>query len=386
MTTATAISGDSATSTQIERLIQAAREHQPAHAWPGSLSDSQEASLADSAEARDAARRLAWEDQEAARQADYLLAQERRAECEGRLANQDLADRLARQQHAARLAEMQAAARERCTVAGLLAHEPSRRDLWAALGQAKKYIESPIATRAVVIEALAILRERQVRRSARGVAESARRGKPGRIASQLAGRRRAAAAAAAKRFRDRIAAGKLGAAATRKLVAAHRLAEFGLGSSTSPVSDGLVRCLVNAVGRIGEQCRADLAALDNHYDFQGKKSRHHKLEGSEVASVQVGAGWRAVLVTMRDFCSFGSRNWGSGDRSYGSRGGSSYRCYLIVRDSTSGEAHCLRVPPKFGNSETKFYGTFASDSARVAAAVAWTFGLEGREYRPDVTA
>jgi len=57
-----------------------------------------------------------------------------------------------------------------------------------------------------------------------------------------------------------------------------------------------------------------------------------------------------------------------------------------VRDATSGDAHILRVPPKFGNPDTKFYREFRTDRERVQAAAAWTFALEAREYRPAVEA
>jgi hypothetical protein len=288
-----------------------------------------------------------------------------------------IAETQRRESTACLAAAVTARLREHCTPAELLRDRDSRRALWAAESQGKKYIESAVATRAVVIEALAVLHTRQVRRSNAGVVKAARERKPGRIANLLAGKICAAKLAAAAAQAKRIAAGKLGAAATRKMIAA------GWKKDRSNAEhDGLIRCVVNAVGRIGDQAEDDLDQMRQFEEFSGKRGRHHKLEGSSVESIQIGAGWREVLVTMRDYCSFG---FGGGER-YHSQGGCSYRCYLVVRDSTLGEAHVLRVPPKFGNASTKFYATFASDKARVAAAVAWTFGMEAREYRPSVHA
>lgn len=110
-------------------------------------------------------------------------------------------------------------------------------------------------------------------------------------------------------------------------------------------ADAAIRQAVLLVGPIGEQCQRDLAAMRTDEDFGGKRGRHHKLERTTLHRVEHLADWSAALVTLRDYRSFGSSRMGSGDRTYGSVGGSSYRCYLVVRDSTTGESHILRVPP-----------------------------------------
>ncbi len=291
------------------------------------------------------------------------------------------AQRLAEQAARAEERRIEADLATRRTARELLAIPAERQAAWRALGSGKKYYASDRAPRSSVIEAVQILHLRHVRKSARGVAEAARRGDPNRIPGLLASRRAARAAAADNRLLVRLQRGTLGAAATKRLLADGTLRRLGLGT-TRAISDQIVRAIVRCVGSIGEQAASDLRELRAFEDFSGKRGRHHKLEGSEIGSVQVGAGWREILLTVCDFCSFGSGRGGD----YHSQGGRSYRCYLVVRDSTTGEAHVLRVPPKFGNSDTNFYGTFASDRARVAGAVAWTFGMEGRQYRPQVTA
>jgi len=258
------------------------------------------------------------------------------------------------------------------------------------------------AERPVVVEAVERLKARNDRRSCRGTAEKARRGEPGRIARMYAERRAQREAAARQRMADRIAAGKLGVGTTRKMFRDGKLLKFASHSNTD-IRDrqtmGLVRCLVRAIGTIGEQAESDLHNFHAREDFSGKKGRHHKLEGSELERVEVRRDWSAALVTMCDYCSFGS----GGSDGYQSRGGRSYRCYLVVRDTTTGEAHILRVPPRFGNSQTKAFSDYAECRPiskklrpenrlqarmdnRIHAAVAWTFGLKPHEYTPAVEA
>ena len=173
----------------------------------------------------------------------------------------------------------------------------------------------------------------------------------------------------------RLLAGRIGREALEKMLPS-------LLEQVSHEADAAVRAAVIAVGRIGDQAANDLSRMRTGEDFSGKKGRHHKLERTTLCRVEHLADWSACLLTLRDYVSFGSSSWGNGDRNYGSRGGSSFRVFLVVRDSTTGEAHILRVPPKFGNSDTQFFGKFSNARERIQAAVAWTFSREAGEYAP----
>ncbi len=155
----------------------------------------------------------------------------------------------------------------------------------------------------------------------------------------------------------------------------------------SSAADGLVLSVVRQVGKIGEQLKRDLHQLQTDKSFSGKRGRNHLLERTTVERVQYLRNWRRrPWSPWRTTASSVSYRWGREYARYGSRGGCSYRTYLIVRDTTTSEAHLLRVPPKFGNSETAFFDRFRSDPERIRAAVAWTFGRSLHEYDPAVEA
>lgn len=178
------------------------------------------------------------------------------------------------------------------------------------------------------------------------------------------------------------AGGKLGRDAIDAVLASGDLTTGG-AHAVSTTADALVECVVRAVGTIGDQAREDLREMRTGEDFSGKRGRNHRLDRTTVERVEHLADWSAALVTLRDYRSFGSSSWG--DR-YGSRGGSGFRCFLVVRDSSTREAHVLRVPPKFGNASTNFFAKFSGAKARIKAAVAWTFARQPAEYAPGVEA
>lgn len=275
--------------------------------------------------------------------------------------------------------------RETCTARSILSSAWGRQ-LTACLGHKTWSADcDEWMPRSVQREIRAILLARAQRRADRKTAEAARVAAPGRIVREAATRKsvRAAQAAARKEAsaRKRLLAGQTGRAALANLIHQGTYLE-----QVSAEADGLVRSIVRAVGTIGEQAQSDLSEMTTGERFSGKKGRHHRLSRTTVCRVERLADWSAVLLTLRDYESFGSSNWGQGDRGYGSRGGSSYRCYLIVRDTTTGEAHLLRVPPKFGNADTQYFRRFAKAADRIHAAVAWTFGRQPSEYRPQVEA
>lgn len=59
---------------------------------------------------------------------------------------------------------------------------------------------------------------------------------------------------------------------------------------------------------------------------------------------------------------------------------------VVVRDATTGQRHCIPVPPVFGRVGSGHWRRLRTDAARVRAAVAWTFALPAEEYRPAVEA
>lgn len=274
------------------------------------------------------------------------------------------------------------------TPAALLADSHERQACREVVGRGGKYYDSD-TPRATVKAAIELLYERGRRRSCRGIAEKARTAEPGRILKLAAQRKREREIAARERWNARVAAGKLGLSRVRREFRKAEIQSRFVGKVGS-VADGALRLIAAAVGTIGEQAERDLMETDSH--FEGKKSRHHFFQETTLDRLQIMPDWCEVLVTMRTYKSFGR----SGFDGYEKRGGSSYQVYLIVRDTTTGECHIMRVPPKYGNSETQFFGSFnqqnewgkrlklrTADERRVHAAVAWTFDLKPEDYHPD---
>jgi len=314
--------------------------------------------------------------------------------------------------------------------------------------------------RAVQKECLLHLRRRANQRAAGKAAEVARSGQMATAAywsprkdRGLTGHQAAYLDSLARRLTRRKEAAKAAAKAAKiKMLRGGRIGRASLtalipdltGQVTTD-ADAAMRAVCRLVGRIGEQVEADLLGMRTSEDFDGRKSRNHKLERTTLHRVEHRADWSAALITLEDFRSFGSRGAGG----YSSRGGSSYRCFLAVRDTTTGECHLLRVPPKFGNGGTKFFKSFDEPAAplrlarrlaaaektakkrlaewharrtsadavelyelrnvaygvaydvaaavlawqrseaqlsRIRAAIAWTFGLAGDQYDPQVEA
>lgn len=248
----------------------------------------------------------------------------------------------------------------------------------------------PWAPRRVQEQAGLLLQARIARRAERKARDCAARGEPGRILGLVPQYRARRAAARRKWLETRLAAETLGVGTFR---AAWRDGELAhLIGQVSGLADSLVRAVVRAVGTIGDQAEADLAAMRTNKDFQGKRGRNHKLERTTIERIEHLPDWSGALITMCDYTQYGSRNWGDGNSRYGSRGGCTYRCYLVVRDATRGTAHILRVPPKFGNSGTAYFRSHgpgrarAAGARRIRAAIAWTFAQEAGSYRPQVEA
>ena len=276
-------------------------------------------------------------------------------------------------------------------------------------------------SRAAAKEIVSWLTTREQRRRDRQAAEQARGGEPGRMLRLAQERRAERERLAEERLRKRVTAGRVGRQTLARLIEG-RYAHGEVG----PVADGMLRAVVSAVGVIGEQAERDLdELLRTGEDFAGKRGKHHRLERTTIERIEHLPDWTAALVTLCDYRSFGSYRWGE---YYGSRRGVSFRCYLIVRDATTGEAHVLRVPPRFGNSDTNFFHRFREEAIeqigrcywpwrpdatpsdeeiaawnrkqkrwerrvdrletelRIRAAIAWTFDLAPSEYQPAIEA
>lgn len=290
------------------------------------------------------------------------------------------------------------------TARELLAIQADRHECWRSVGWGRKYHQCDVAPRSVVTEAVAILKERQRRKSCRGIAEAARRGRPGRILDMLRRRRAERQAAELEAWNRRVAAAKLALGRVRREFRNPQILRDRILNRVGDVADGAIRLAVRGVGPIGDQAEADLASMQTTRDFAGRRGRHHRLQETTVERIEALPDWSAALITLRDRRSFGRRGAGR----YESVGGSSYRCYLVVRDSTTGEAHILRVAPKFGDDDTRFWHEIADldhpqwrkaspalrrrmrratpTARRIHAAVASTFGLPAGQYDPAIQA
>jgi hypothetical protein len=280
------------------------------------------------------------------------------------------------------------------TATELLANNWERRQCWEVVKRGGHYYDGP-APRAIIKTAIAILRERQQQRRDREIANQ--QPTPGRIVAEARERQAKREREARHRWEKRVAGVKLGLTRVRREFRKPEFQQRFL-NKVGVTANGAVELIARAVGTIGDQAQRDLRELRTSTEFTGKQGKHHKFEETTIDLLQIRRDWSAALVTMRDYKSFGR----AGFDGYEKRGGSSYRVYLIVRDTTTGEAHILRVPPKYGNGNTQFFQKFYYDArprcrsmagaertaeeARIHAAVAWTFGLKPEEYQPQVEA
>jgi hypothetical protein len=60
---------------------------------------------------------------------------------------------------------------------------------------------------------------------------------------------------------------------------------------------------------------------------------------------------------------------------------------VVVRDTTTGHVHFLRVPPEFGDVDIEQCPVTGDMSERaVRAAIAWTFNMKPEDYAPEIEA
>lgn len=223
-----------------------------------------------------------------------------------------------------------------------------------------------------------VIAARVERREARAIAASAREAAPGRITAHLGDEATAGRFAAAKRHTLK----------RWRWLLRHRPGAVESLYATHPAL--AVRMEVRDVGTIGEQVERDLGeALAVDYSLStNRRNSRHLCQASNVHRVLRSR--RGKLIVMRDYTSWGSR----GDDGYDTRRGVAFRSFLVVRDSTTGEAHVMRVPPKYGSGETHYESrirggvtlpsgrTLRGDEAVVHAAAAWTFELRPEQYEP----
>jgi hypothetical protein len=310
------------------------------------------------------------------------------------------------------------------TAADLLRCRKTRDELYRIVRERRKYSKrlDDHARRKVIAEARQRLADRERRRSDRRIAEDARTANPGRIA------RRATCAAVARRLGDpdrrhkrswirrqllradvrkHLSADEIAAASQRCSLGRRQRAEIVRDLCRREQSERTVRLLAAQIGTIGKQAERDLAEFVESESLDGKRGKNHYYTRSSVKRVQIRRDLTAALVTMTDYRSWGAYGYGGAD-GYGKQGGVSFRAYLIVRDSTTGEAHIMRVRPRYGNAETNYYHDIArlshkewrgmSDGLRrrmrratdaerrIHAAVAWTFHLRAGQYDPQIEA
>lgn len=286
------------------------------------------------------------------------------------------------------LCESQSAiARTARTPDALLRDSAARSELYRVIAAGKRYSAELdwYAVRSVIAAAREILVARNTRRDARTQWLHATSPAGGRIAAQCT------PSAVAKRLTggqhkrnwikrqlqrpevlERMSASQIVTAARKCTLGKRQRADLVRTLQAKPRSDASLRYIVETIGEIGDQAERDMAELAEHEELSGKKGRNHWYEKSVIDRIQLNGDCNAALVTIADIKSWGAYGYG-GSEGYGKQSGCSYRVYLIVRDASRGSAHILRVPPKYGNPNTQFYGKFTSQAERIEAAREWTF-------------
>lgn len=135
-----------------------------------------------------------------------------------------------------------------------------------------------------------------------------------------------------------------------------------------------LRELLDRVGAAGEQSIADEERYFTPLSEQPNKSRYNAYS---IDIVLARADGSALLVGMAD-------------RTYYKRHLRSSRidAFLVLRDTTTGERHVLRVAPKFCRYTSAEWSKRGGGDPEqlIHAATAWTFGLKPEQYHPDLSA
>jgi len=242
-------------------------------------------------------------------------------------------------------------------------------------------------------------------------------------------RRRALLAKETARFVRRLDARGLEAAARGQIVeTAHGRAWL--------TGRAVVAEVLRRVGPAGEQALADEARYTEEFERPadgGKKGGICGGDYREVSAVWLAPDSSAAIIAYAEWGSWGVS--GARARNGVGRGGLHHfriRAYLVVRDTTTGERHMIRVPPRFGSKNVTLRGLgyrrddawrpggdltalatcnlrirdaeglrvydhaaneradlarhWLSNVRRIHAAVAWTFGLRPSAYRPQIEA
>jgi hypothetical protein len=130
--------------------------------------------------------------------------------------------------------------------------------------------------------------------------------------------------------------------------------------------------VLEQVGPAGSQAHADEA---RYFETWNERPSSQRVNRAEIDTIDVAPGYRAALVTRHIYTLYHSRLRSS-----------EVEVYLILRDTTSGERHVLRVPPMFGKRTAKTRAKLLSEGGPatvIHAAIAWTFGKKPAEYHPD---
>lgn len=159
--------------------------------------------------------------------------------------------------------------------------------------------------------------------------------------------------------------------------------------------DGVAEIL-RRVGRAGEQALSDETRYFENFDIVQYDSRQHSgRDWRGVSRAVIASDQSAAILSFVDAGSYlhKNRTWdsymGPGDEP----GGLHHlriSAYLIVRDSSSGERHVLRIPPRFGRYKSATWQRYVDElgvgdaDGLIHAATAWTFGLRPDQYQPVV--
>ncbi len=149
--------------------------------------------------------------------------------------------------------------------------------------------------------------------------------------------------------------------------------------------------ILRRVGPAGEQALADEARYFESFDEeQYESSNHSGRDWRAVSRAVVSSDESAAILSYVEAGSYLHKgvSWSDyADTGYAPGGLHHLRfaVYLVVRDSTSGERHVIRVPPRFGMTRSKTWQRYIphDPDGLIHAAIAWTFGLKPEEYHPD---
>lgn len=155
--------------------------------------------------------------------------------------------------------------------------------------------------------------------------------------------------------------------------------------------------ILRRVGPAGEQAQADEARYFESYDVQLYETRNYAgRDWRGVSRAVIASDHSAAILSFVEAGSYLNKRvtWDNYDPSYNTAvpGGLHHlriAAYLILKDSSSGNRHVLRIPPRFGRYKSATWQRYVDEFGQgdtdgmIHAAIAWTFGMKPDEYQPD---